>query len=162
MPLVHALLVFLVRMACPLATAWAWLKTLACKSHARWLEQGELSLDGQSSDNSSGRNNKKSLNRRWLVDRDDSIDKKNSSMVRKHSPRRCRLGGPKGPLSTFQREVGARGVFEAFERSKNAFLEKVSKEADIISLDLFESELGFSESSIQDLSWDFFSSKKNI
>ena len=25
-------------------TAWAWLKTLACKSHARWLEQGEKSL----------------------------------------------------------------------------------------------------------------------
>ena len=80
-------------------------------------------------------------------------------MVRKHSPRRCR-GGPKGPLSTFQREVGPRGVFEAFERSKNAFLEKVSTDADIISLDLFESELGFSESSIQDLSRDVSSSNK--
>ena len=81
-------------------------------------------------------------------------------MVRKHSPRRCRLGGPKGPLSTFQREVGPRGVFEAFERSKKAFLEKMSTDADIISLDLFESELGFSESSIQDLSRDVFSPKK--
>ena len=31
-------------MPCLLATAWAWLKTLACKSHARWLEQGEKEL----------------------------------------------------------------------------------------------------------------------
>ena len=81
-------------------------------------------------------------------------------MVRKHSPRRCRLGGPKGPLSTFQREVGPGGVFEAFERSKNASLEKASADADIISFDVFESGLVFSESSIHDLSRDVFCPKK--
>ena len=83
-------------------------------------------------------------------------------MVRKHSPRRYRLGGPKGPLSTFQREVGPRGVFETFERSKNASLEKVSADADIISFDLFESGLVFSESYIHDLSRDVFLSEKNV
>ena len=30
--------------ALPARNRLAWLKTLACKSHARWLEQGEKSL----------------------------------------------------------------------------------------------------------------------
>ena len=50
MPLVHALLCFLVRMPCLLATAWAWLRHFLAKSHVRWLEQRrkELSLRGLS------------------------------------------------------------------------------------------------------------------
>ena len=72
-----------------------------------------------------------------------------SSMVRKHSPRRCRL-----------REVGPRGVFEAFKRSKNPSLENVSADADIISFDLFESGFVFSQLCIHDLSGTFFCPKK--
>ena len=71
-------------------------------------------------------------------------------VVRKHSPRRCRLGGPKGP----------KGVFKAFERSKNASLKKGSTDANIISVDLFESGVDFSESSIHNLSRDVFLRQK--
>ena len=53
-----------------------------------------------------------------------------------------------------------RGVLEEFKNSENASLETVSGDSKIISFDLFESELVFSEFYIHDLFRDVFCPKK--
>ena len=86
-PLVHALLCFLVRMPCLLATAWAWLTTLACKSHARWLEQGEKiglrDLAAKAQRQQQRNKSKKSIKLSVVGHSRQPTDKKNSSICLK-------------------------------------------------------------------------------
>ena len=66
------------------------------------------------------------------------------NMVRKHSPRRYRPGGPFGHFRHFQCKSVYLTFFLAFATSKNAFQKILRNMPSIIFLDLSESALHFS------------------